>query len=265
MQAHTFVIPAYKDSPYLESCLQSLLKQTVKSKLVLTTSTPSPFLEGLAEKYGTRYYINPEPSSIAGDWNFALSKATNGLVTIAHQDDVYQPTYVESILKGINKAKGENVLIAFSNYADLVEGKERGFSLNALVKNLLLFPFYFSKSLRRPFLKKSLLMLGDPICCPAVTLNLDALPGFSFSRAYTCVLDWHAWLQLARRQGSFVFVNEKLVMHRIHPESETSNQISNGRRQQEELAMFKQLWGARMAKLIIKLYAAGHKDNTIKL
>jgi glycosyltransferase involved in cell wall biosynthesis len=50
MQEHCFVIPAYKNSPYLENCIQSLLKQTVKSEIILTTSTPSTFIEELAKK-----------------------------------------------------------------------------------------------------------------------------------------------------------------------------------------------------------------------
>ena len=41
MHEHSFVIPAYKDSPYLESCVKSLLHQTVKSELVIATATPS--------------------------------------------------------------------------------------------------------------------------------------------------------------------------------------------------------------------------------
>jgi len=263
MQEHAFVIPAYKDSPYLESCIQSLINQTVKTRIVLTTSTPSPFLQGLAEKYSLDYHINPEPSSIAGDWNFALSKANTALATIAHQDDIYAPAYVESILSGIRKAKGEKILIAFSNYVDLVNDQERGFSVNALIKSMLLSPFYFSKSLKQKFLKKSVLMLGDPICCPAVTLNLAALPkDFSFSKNYTCVLDWYAWLQLAKENGSFLFINEKLLKHRIHLDSETTNQISNGRRQEEERQLFERMWGKNIAGLIMKVYALGHKDNT---
>ena len=77
MSDHTFVIPAYKNSPYLESCIQSLRNQTVKSEIVLTTSTPSVFLQDLTSKYGINYFINPDASSISGDWNFALSTVKN--------------------------------------------------------------------------------------------------------------------------------------------------------------------------------------------
>ncbi len=264
MQEHTFVIPTYKDSPYLESCIQSLLNQTMKGEIVLTTSTPSPFIEALAERYQLRYFVNEAPSSIATDWNFALSKANTPLVTIAHQDDIYEPTYVATIVKEIEKRPKENILIAFTNYADLVNDQVRGFSLNALIKSILLFPFAFSKSLNSSFFKKSVLSFGDPICCPAVTLNLASAPSdFSFSTDYSCALDWYAWLKLAKHNGSFLYINQKLVKHRIHIDSETTNQISNGKRQQEELQIFEQIWGKSIAKLISKIYAFGHKDNRI--
>jgi len=264
MPEHCFVIPAYKDSPYLESCIQSLLNQTVKSEIVLTTSTPSTFIEGLAKKYQLPYFVNDAPSSIATDWNFAISKASTNLVTIAHQDDIYEPIYTETIIKEISKRKNESVLIVFTNYVDLINDKVRGFSLNAWVKAILLLPFAFSKSLKHKFFKQSILWFGDPICCPAVTINLAALNhNFSFSTAYSCALDWLAWLKLAQQDGSFIYINQKLLKHRVHLGSETTNQISNGKRRQEEMQIFEMMWGKTIAKLISKVYAIGYKDNVI--
>lgn len=263
MQVHAFVIPAYKDSPYLESCILSLLNQAVKSEIVLSTSTPSPFIEDLAKKYNLRYCINNAPSSIATDWNFALSQSNAKLVTVAHQDDIYNPLYTECILNEFQQRKNEDILIAFTNYEDLVKGNARKFSLNAFVKSALLWPFLFSKSLKSKFFKKLILLFGDPICCPTVTINLEETPNFNFSTAYSCALDWLAWLDLANQEGSFIYINKKLVQHRIHIESETTNQISNGKRQQEELQLFEMMWGKRMAKLIAKIYAMSYKDNAV--
>lgn len=48
---HTFIILAYKDSPYLEECVLSLKNQTVKSEIYMATSTLSGFLESIAKKY----------------------------------------------------------------------------------------------------------------------------------------------------------------------------------------------------------------------
>ena len=36
MMFHTFVISAYQESPYLESCIKSLKAQTVPSEIICT-------------------------------------------------------------------------------------------------------------------------------------------------------------------------------------------------------------------------------------
>ena len=45
---HTFAVCAYKESPYLESCIKSLISQTVKSNIIVCTSTPCEFIENMA-------------------------------------------------------------------------------------------------------------------------------------------------------------------------------------------------------------------------
>ena len=51
MKKHTFAICAYKESKYLEACIQSLKKQTVKTNIILVTSTPNQYIEDLCKKY----------------------------------------------------------------------------------------------------------------------------------------------------------------------------------------------------------------------
>ncbi len=260
---HTFVIPVYKESPYLEQCIQSLINQTVKSDILITTSTPTDYTLQLANKYGLGYHISNE-KGIANDWNFALSKATTHLATIAHQDDIYEPDYTADIIRATTKNKANDVLIGFTGYIDLVNNRARGWSLNSVVKKALLFPFIFSDTISNRYLKKLLLLFGDPICCPSVTYNLEALAGFQFSPNFTCTLDWYAWYLLAKQPGTFCFVNKKLIRHRIHPESETTIQLSQGIRKQEELQMFKMMWGHKTAAFIAWIYTLGYADNKLK-
>ncbi len=53
--AHTFVICAYQDSPYLEKCIKSIFSQSAvrdqKSKDILYTSTPTRLMSQTAENY----------------------------------------------------------------------------------------------------------------------------------------------------------------------------------------------------------------------
>ena len=57
-EKHTFVICAYKESRYLEECIISLKKQTVKSEILMVTSTPNAFISGMAEKYNIPLIVN---------------------------------------------------------------------------------------------------------------------------------------------------------------------------------------------------------------
>lgn len=264
MVDHTFVIPVYKESPYLEQCIQNLLDQTVKSKIIVTTSTPSTFTENIAATYGIPYFINDTgQKGIASDWNFALLKSDTKLVTIAHQDDIYERDYVATVTAKIKNRKNDNLLMAFTNYIDLVNDKARTTSLNAFVKSSLLLPFVFTETIQHTFLKKLILLFGDPVCCPSVTLNMDALGDFKFPVAYKCALDWYAWYELAQRDGAFMYIDKKLIQHRIHIDSETTHQLNNGIRQQEERQIFELMWGKRFAKIISKIYAIGYKDNLV--
>ena len=55
---HTFAVCAYKESPYLKECLESLVNQTVKTNIIIATSTPNEYIDKLAEKYGIKVYVN---------------------------------------------------------------------------------------------------------------------------------------------------------------------------------------------------------------
>ena len=70
---HTFVILAYKESDDLEDCIKSVLKQSVKSNVVIATSTPNDFITDLAREYGIGVMINDSESNKGNDYNFALS------------------------------------------------------------------------------------------------------------------------------------------------------------------------------------------------
>lgn len=55
-----FVICAYKEVHYLEKCVESLLNQTIKCKIVISTSTPNQYIKEVAKKYNIQLKINPE-------------------------------------------------------------------------------------------------------------------------------------------------------------------------------------------------------------
>lgn len=117
MGKHTFVICAYKESQYLEECIRSLRRQTVKSNIIMVTSTPNSYISDLAKKYNISLFVNEGPGGITQDWNFGYRCAETEYVTIAHQDDVYRKDYLERALRAVDYFK--KPLIFFSDYYEL--------------------------------------------------------------------------------------------------------------------------------------------------
>ena len=89
---HTFVVLAYKESKFLEECLKSVKNQSIPSKVVIATATPNTFIQSLADKYGVEIIVNENHISIGYDFDFAVSVGKTALVTVAHQDDIYDYT-----------------------------------------------------------------------------------------------------------------------------------------------------------------------------
>lgn len=259
---HTFVLCAYKESPYLEECLSSLVNQTVHSSILIATSTPNKYISDLGEKYKIPIYVSNEPSDICTDWNFAYAHAKTPLITIAHQDDVYCETYVQTALYMLNCAK--NPLIFFSDYSELRNGQVVSKTKNLTIKRLMLWP------LKRQFLQNSkwvrrrILSLGCPIGCPAVTFVKNSLPNPVFTKGFKSDLDWQAWERISRLKGSFVYTRKTLMYHRIHQDSATTEIIGDSLRNKEDYQMYCCFWPKWIAKLLAKSYAASEKSNQIK-
>jgi len=252
---HTFVIPAYKESPYLEGCLQSVTSQTAKSSVLITTATPNPYIQGLADKYGVRVITNPNGGGIGKDWNFAFQQATTPYVTLAHQDDVYAIDFTEKHVTAFEKHKSAKPLMAFSR-STVYKDDVAAVPFKNVVRWLLVMPFHFKRCITSKSIKKSILLFSNSISCPGVCYVKSNLPGFTFDNEAKYILDWKAWYDMSQREGAFIYLNFSSHIHREHAESATS--VAGLKTlQEEELSLLTQLWGNTfMPKIITKLLGA---------
>jgi len=257
---HTFVILAHGASSHIGACIASLKEQTVPSEIIITTSTPSSYLTRVAQANDLRLFENGGDGSIASDWSFGYQSAGTPYVTLAHQDDVYYPRYTERCLAEAGRF-GHN-LITFTDYHELVDNTTSGLRANLIIKKMILLPFFAaSRNLKNRRFKKWMLSFGAPIPCPSVMYHKAAIGYFRFSDDYTVNLDWEAWTRLAERPGDFVFVNEKLIAHRIHAESATTRGIDAGIREAEDLALFSRIWGRPVGRRLARLYRLSYFSN----
>lgn len=259
---HTFVICAYKESPFLEECIFSLKNQSVPSNIIMITSTPNEYIERLAEKHHITLYVNDGEKGIVQDWNFGYSKCRTPYITIAHQDDVYFKDYAERAVEFLNQAK--RPLIYFSDYCEIRNGKKVKNNQLLKIKRLLLFPLRLKFLQPSRFVRRRSLSLGNGICCPAVTFAADNLPKQVFFVHFRSDEDWEAWEKISRLKGSFVYDPTIQMGHRIHEGSETSVIIGDNARSSEDYEMFCKFWPRWIAGILTKFYSKSEKSNKIK-
>jgi glycosyltransferase involved in cell wall biosynthesis len=258
---HTFVICAYKENPHIELCIKSLLGQTIKSKIIIVTSTPCDFINNICKKYGMILIENPVGNTIGADWNFGYLQATTELITIAHQDDYYEPDYLENILKLANKR--EDTIIIFTDYYELKMGKRVNSNKLLFIKKLMNSPLSIPAFWGSEFIRRRTLSMGCAICCPSVTFVRCNAGESIFNIKYSNSLDFRAWVDLSKKKGAFIYTSKKLMGHRIYPESTTTLNIASKIRQKEDFEILCEFWPKSIAKLINKLYSKSENSNNL--
>lgn len=261
---HTFVVLAYKESKDLENAIKSVLNQKYKSKVVIGTSTPNNYIENIAKKYNLKIIVNKKSKHrIGDDFDFAIKCAKTPLVTVAHQDDIYEYEYSDKVVK--KYLKNRDSLIIFTDYYELRNGKKEYNNLNLIIKRILLTPLKFNLNSNKKWSKRFVIRFGNAICCPSVTFNKEKVTEYPvFDCDLTCNIDWNAWEKLSRKKGSFSFVNDCLMGHKISEETTTTEIINSGVRTNEDYEIFKRFWSIPIAKFLTNLYKNSEKNNKIK-
>ena len=258
---HTFVLCAYKENSNLEEAILSLINQKVKTNVIVSTSTPNDFINGMCKKYNLPLFINPNPESIASDWNFGYMQAKTKLITIAHQDDFYEPDYSEKILEYANKRP--DALIVFSDYYELRNTEPVHTNSLLRIKRIMNFPLRFSIFWRSRFIRRRILAFGNSICCPSVTFIRENAGSNVYDVRYKNSCDYMTWTILADKKGSFVYIPKQLMAHRIYEGSTTTLNIHENIRQQEDYEILSLYWPKWISKLIYKFYIKGQDSNEV--
>ena len=255
---HQFVVLAHGASPYLSECLTSVLGQCEASSVVIATSTPCRHISEIAARYDVPICVNADCRGIAADWNFGLSCATESLVTLAHQDDIYYPDFSSESRRLFDSTP--HASLCFTDYDEIDRKSQRLRRGRVLtVKRILrFFAVGGSEVIKSRSRRRRLLAFGSVIPCPSVTLNKNAEPNFLFSEEFQINLDWEGWWRLHALDLPFLASQRVLMAHRLHEDAETSQSKSDGRRRAEDRAMFNRLWHAPVANALATLYRVGY-------
>ena len=297
MKFHAFVICAYGDSPYLESCVRSLMGQTMESDIICATSTPSPYIDGIMSRYGIPVAVRDGKSDIQDDWNFALAQADAAYVTIAHQDDMYARHYVEELWNAYVRWPDMTVFMTDAvtvrqpsetavpsgvtgaaapaggvGAAALSGGEPAGrpkhpasgrlvyFSTKNLIKKILRLPLRLHSLADREWVKLAALRFGNPVMCPSCAYRKGYLPDPIFHSEYRFALDWDSLADMAAWPGRFICVEKPLLFYRVHDGAETKACIESHLRENEERRMFQRFWPDRFAEALMRYYRRSYDE-----
>lgn len=255
---HTFVVLAYKESEYLENCIRSVLNQSYKSKVVIATTTDNKFIRNMAKKYKLDVVVGNH-TNIGGDFDFAKNSGKTKLVTVAHQDDIYDYDYAKKVVELYNIYNKASII--FTDYYEIRDNNKVMSNINLKIKRILLFPLRFRFLSKYKFFKRWVIRFGNAICCPAVTFVNDNCPRDVFSSDYKCNIDWFAWEKLSRLDGNFIYIKDKLMGHRISLSSTTTDIIKEGIRTKEDYQIYIKFWPRWFAKILTKVYKNSEKSN----
>ncbi len=259
---HTFVICAYKENPHIEETIESLEKQTLKSNVILCTSTPNEYLKNICKKHQLEIIVNPNVSGLGSDWNYAYSQAKTELITIAHQDDIYEPDFVKNTLEYANKDK--NTMFLFTDYYEARNGEKVNSNKLLRIKRMMNYPLSLSVFYSSKFVRRRMLSIGCAICCPSVTFVRKNIGKNPFVEQYKNSCDYATWVKFSKKKGSVIYIKKQLLGHRIYPESTTSFNLSENIRKREDLEILCDFWPVFIAKLINRVYSTSEKSNELE-
>ena len=220
MLKHTFVILAYNESDDLEECIKSVINQSVKSNIIVATSTPNDYIMDLASKYSLGVMVNESASNKGNDYNFAINSFNSKLVTIAHQDDLYDRNYTREIINSFKKHPDASII--FTDNYEIIGDKKIKKSKRLCVKRYFLFPLRFKMFMKNKYMKLRSLRRDKYICTSSVTFVKKNIKKSPFPTNMIYYNDWQGLIDLARGDTKFVYVKEKLVGYRIIDKKENN-------------------------------------------
>ena len=252
--SHTFVICAFGESEYLEECIRSLKAQTVPAGILMTAPAPNRLVTSLAEKYKIPLKIRNGQNNFRDDWNFAYQAAETDWVTLAHQDDIYDRFYAETLQKRAEQGKGKTVLAFTTDYIPIRSGKIGPRYKNSRIRRFLRSPLKIGPMAESRFWKKAVLSLGNSICCPTVSYHKAVLGDELFTTDLKFNIDWDTFLKLAEKPGKILYEDRPLVYYRVYPGAASMQYIASHRREEEDIRMFRKFWPEWVVRIIMPLY-----------
>ncbi len=244
--AATFAIPCRNAGANLRPLLESLLAQTRQDfALILVddgSTDGSPDVARVVVGERIEIHRNDPALGLAANFNRCARLARTPFFCLAHQDDVYEPTYLAEMVAALEAAP----TAGFAHCrAVAIDAEGRAFDAPAE---------RFKERFWRPSPELSagdhyrLLFAGNYIVCPSVLFRTEAFVAVGgFRPDLRFATDWELWFRMVHAGRLPLGVHARLLRYRRHVGAATKEAVRDLRRYREELIVLTEaaLLGAR--------------------
>ena len=233
------IIPAYNGARFLRQTIESLLAQTMRAcSLICIDDASSDDSAAIAAHAGATVIRNAQRMGLAANWNRAMEIAKSEYFVIAHQDDVYEPEYLATLLHAVQSHPR-----AFAAHCKARTIDEHG---APIAHPAALFKERFwtndDPMEREPRTELEVLQRGNYVVAPTVLFRSSAVSKIGvFHERYAFVTDWEYWMRAMLEGFTFPGVAKRLVAFRRHDETATRAHERTMRRYDEELELLRWL------------------------
>jgi glycosyltransferase involved in cell wall biosynthesis len=228
----TVVVPVYDGARFLRQTLASLRMQTLRNvPIICIDDRSTDESAAIAESVGVKLLRNEQHLGLAANWNRAAQIAETCYLVIAHQDDIYEPTFLSKLTELLDIYPNAFMAHAQAKYID-----ETGRNIKPLGAEFKHTFWPRRYHYERGGIEELLMLVrGNYIICPATMFRREAMKRIGpFSSRWEFVTDWDYWIRGVGAGYTIAGVAEPLVRWRRHDATATSAYATSLLRFREE-------------------------------
>ena len=212
----SIVVPTWNCADYLGACLQSLLRQTVATEVIVVDDASTDETNQVLDSFGDRITVvrHARQRGANAARNTGVAAATGDFIAFADADNEYAPRWVEQLLRAI--LADPATALAYCRYAkqstdgSRVENHGAPWDLDTL-------------------------WFGNYIDMSSV-VRRSAIPVEGLHEGFRPFDDWRLWLNLAERGWSGEWVPEDLFVKHVRDAGKTEQSLANPHQRGRDIA-----------------------------
>lgn len=228
MSLISIVIPTYNHAHFLEKALQSVFDQTYTNwEIIIVDNHSTDNTVEIINKFKDpriNHFLIHNQGVIAASRNFGIQKAKGDWIAFLDSDDYWYFDKLVTIINTIKTNVAVDVLCTDEVLVNLNSGKSQILKYGPFTKH-----FY-----------KTMLLYGNRLSTSATIVKHSFLKEnsllFNESPDFVTVEDYDLWLNLARLNAKFFFINKIMGAYVIHS-SNSSTQLARHEKNYKKLML----------------------------